>query len=114
MANKRKSRWITDSERDYILSLSSRDCLKTSIFMDCFGEFNGKRKFNTYDVMKVPKGTYHNNKNEFVTTVGAWFFNKACIDYPGIFDEIDSFVAIIFIIENRYYSITLQFLHPII
>ena len=88
MANKRKSRWITDSERDYILGLSSRDCLKTSIFMDCFGEFNGKRKFNTYDVMKVPKGTYHNNKNEFVTTVGAWFFNKACIDYPGIFDEI--------------------------
>lgn len=85
---KRKSRYITDSERDYILSLSSKDCLKTSVFMECFGEFNGKKKFNTYDVMKVPPKTYHNNKNEFVTTVGSWFFNKACIDYPGLFDEI--------------------------
>ena len=85
---KRKSRYITDTERDYILSLSSEDCLKTSIFMECFGEFNGKKKFNTYDVMKVPPKTYHNNKNEFVTTVGSWFFNKGCIDYPGIFDEI--------------------------
>ena len=76
---KRKSRYITDSERDYILSLSSKDCLKTSVFMECFGEFNGKKKFNTYDVIKVPPKTYHNNKNEFVTTVGSWFFNKACV-----------------------------------
>ena len=88
MAKQRKARYITDTERDYILSLSSKDCLKTSVFMECFGEFNGKKKFNTYDVMKVPPKTYHNNKNEFVTTVGAWFFNKGCIDYPGIFDEI--------------------------
>ena len=42
---KRKSRYITDAERDYILSLSSEDCLRTSIFMECFGEFNGKKKF---------------------------------------------------------------------
>ena len=86
--NTRKARYITDSERDHFLSLSDKECLKTSIFMDCFGEFDGKKKFNTYDVMKVPKGSYHNNKNEFTTTVGSWFFNKGCISYPGIFDEI--------------------------
>ena len=72
---KRKSRYITDSERDYILSLSSKDCLKTSVFMECFGEFNGKKKFNTYDVIKVPPKTYHNNKNEFVVPVLVTFPN---------------------------------------
>lgn len=88
MSVKRKSRWISDKERDELLTLSSKDCLKTSVFMDNFGEFNGKTKFHTYDVMKVPKGSYHNNKNEFVTTVGSWFFNKGCIDYPDLFKEI--------------------------
>lgn len=89
MASKpRKARYINEEETKYVLSLNSKDMLKTSIFMECFGEFNGKRKFNTYDVISIPPKTYHNNKNTFVTTVGSWFFNKACIDYPGIFDEI--------------------------
>ena len=88
MAKQRKARYITDTERDYILSLSSKDCLKTSVFMECFGEFNGKKKFNTYDIMKVPPKSYHNNKNTFITTIGSWFFNKGCIDYSGLFDEI--------------------------
>lgn len=90
MANKvtRKSKTISDKDREYILSLTHEDCLKTSVFMDCFGEFDGKRRFNTYDVMSVPPKTYHNNKNTFTTTVGAWFFNMACIDRNGLFDEI--------------------------
>jgi hypothetical protein len=89
MASKvRKARNINKEELDYLLGLSSKECLKTSIFMECFGEFNGKKKFNTYDIMEVPPKSYHNNKNTFTTTVGSWFFNKACIDYPGLFDEV--------------------------
>lgn len=84
----RKSRYVNDKELQYLLSLSNEDCLKTSIFMECFGEFNGKKKFNTYDIMKVPPKSYHNNKNTFITTIGSWFFNKGCIDYSGLFDEI--------------------------
>lgn len=89
MATKaRKARTVNKEELEYLLSLSSKDCLKTSIFMECFGEFNGKKKFNTYDMMEIPPKSYHNNKNTFTTTVGSWFFNKACIDYPGLFDEL--------------------------
>lgn len=88
MGKPRKARMLNKEEVDYVLSLSSKECLKTSVFMECFGEFNGKKKFNTYDVMEVPPKTYHNNKNTFTTTVGSWFFNKACIDYPELFDVL--------------------------
>ena len=92
MANKvRKGRLIKKEEAEYLISLTSKECLKTSIFMECFGEFNGKKKFNTYDIMEVPPKSYHNNKNTFTTTVGSWFFNKGCIDYPGLFDELGYF-----------------------
>jgi hypothetical protein len=84
----RKARVVTKEELDYLLSLDNKDCLKTSVFMECFGTFNGKKKFNTYDVMNIPPKSYHNNKNTFVTTVGSWFFNKGCIDYPGLFDVL--------------------------
>ena len=84
----RKGRILTKEENEYLISLSSEDCLKTSVFMECFGSFNGKVRFNTYDIMTVPPKSYHNNKNTFTTTIGSWFFNKACIDYPGLFDEI--------------------------
>ena len=87
----RKGRIIKQEEIEYLLSLTSEDCLKTSVFMECFGSFNGKVRFNTYDIMTVPPKTYHNNKNEFTTTVGSWFFNKGCIDYPGLFDELGYF-----------------------
>ena len=87
----RKGRMIKQEEIEYLLSLTSEDCLKTSVFMECFGSFNGKVKFNTYDIMTVPPKAYHNNKNEFTTTVGSWFFNKGCIDYPGLFDELGYF-----------------------
>lgn len=87
----RKGRMIKQEEIEYLLSLTSEDCLKTSVFMECFGSFNGKVRFNTYDIMTVPPKSYHNNKNEFTTTVGSWFFNKGCIDYPGLFDELGYF-----------------------
>ena len=87
----RKGKIIKEEDVKYLLSLTSEDCLKTSVFMECFGSFNGKVRFNTYDIMTVPPKAYHNNKNEFTTTVGSWFFNKGCIDYPGLFDELGYF-----------------------
>lgn len=88
MATARKSKIVSKEDLEYLLSLKSEDFLKTSIFMECFGTFNGKTRFQTFDVMEIPPKTYHNNKNTFTTTVGSWFFNKACIDYPGLFDEL--------------------------
>lgn len=86
---KRIAKQITNKdELDYILGLSDHDCLKLSVAMEMFGKFDGKIKYHTYDWFKVPKGTYHNNKNEFTTTIGAWLFNKGCVSWSGIFDEI--------------------------
>lgn len=86
MSNKRQSKQITGDDLKYLLNLSNEDCLKTSVFMKNFADFkNKKRKFNLYDIMKVPKGCYHENKNDFITTVGRWFFNKAVIDYNELF-----------------------------
>lgn len=88
-AKPRKARQITNKEElDYLLNLTDHDCLKLSVVMELFGEFDGKRKYNTYDWIEVPPKTYHNNKNTFTTTIGAWIFNKAVISYSGVFDEI--------------------------
>ena len=52
--------------------------------MECFGEFEGKRRFNPYDLITIPPGSFGpegmKNKNSFVTTVGLWIFNKAFIE----------------------------------
>ena len=79
---------ITGKELEEILALTNEDCQKTSVFMEYFGTFKGKKKFQTFDVMEVPPKTYHNNKNKFTTTIGSWFFNKACIDAAGLFDVL--------------------------
>ena len=63
--SKRKARFIKDPELKEILSLTPEDAQKTSVFMEYFGEFNGKKKYNTYDMIEVPPKTYHNNKNTF-------------------------------------------------
>lgn len=89
MAIQRKAKILKDQkELDYFLNLSNEDCERMSVFMDNFGEFDGKVKYNVYDVLTVPPKTYHNNKNTFTTTLGLWFFNKACIDGAGLFDEL--------------------------
>lgn len=86
---KRKAKIIKDQkELDYFLNLSSSDCEKLSVFMECFGEFDGKVKYRPYDVINVPPNTYHGNKNTFTTTLGLWFFNKCSIDGCGLFDEL--------------------------
>lgn len=86
---KRKAKYIKNPEEvKYLLSLTPEQAQKTSVFMECFGEFNGKIKYHTYDMLEVPPKTYHNNKNTFTTTVGSWVFNIACIEGAGLFDEI--------------------------
>ena len=84
MAEKRTSKLITDKQQiDYFLNLKEED-ITTSMIMDCFGEFNGKSKFNPYDLIEIPVGYYgpenKKNKNKFKTTIGIWIFNKYFIE----------------------------------
>lgn len=87
----RKAKSVKSEDAEYFINLTPEDCLKTSVFMDTFGKFDGKTKYNTYDILTVPKGSYHNNKNDFTTTLGRWFFNKGVIEYSGLFDTLGYF-----------------------
>ena len=67
---------------EYLLSLTPSDITQETI-MELFGEFDGKKRFNTYDLITIPNGSIGyvvNDKkittsNSFVTTVGRWIFN---------------------------------------
>lgn len=95
MANtaKREAGVITDkADIDYLCNLKRSD-ITSSAFMEMFGEFNGKNRFNPYDIITVPAGTYgvegKKNKNAFTTTVGKLIFNKIFIEAaPTIFEQI--------------------------
>lgn len=87
---KRTSNRITNAKDiDYILSIDQDMGAKTSTVIGMFGEFNGKRRFNTYDLVTIPAGSYgpegKKNKNAFVTTVGLWVFNRVFIE-KDLFD----------------------------
>lgn len=82
---KRTAKVVTNKEDlDYLLNTTSDDCTKLSLMMECFGDFNGKRRFNPYDILHVPPGVYgppdKKNKNAFTTTVGLFVFNRAFIE----------------------------------
>ncbi len=85
MANtyKRTSNEIKNyKDIEYILSLTPSDITQETI-MEMFGDFNGKKRFNTYDLITIPSGKIGyilngkriTNYNSFVTTVGRWIFN---------------------------------------
>ena len=86
MTARRLSKQITNQEDlDFIFNATEDDCCKLSFMMECFGEFgDGKRRFNTYDTIIVPPGTFgpegKKNKNAFITTVGIFVFNRAFIE----------------------------------
>lgn len=91
----RKARVITKAEDiNYIANITEKD-ITTSFIMESFGKFNGTNRFNTYDVITIPKGCYgkdgKKNKNEFTTTVGIYVFNKFCIeqDFFDLFHYIN-------------------------
>ena len=87
---KRVSKHITNKDDvDYILSLTQDDLLKLSVISKLFGSFKGKRRFNTYDTIDIPPGSYgpegRKNKNTFTTTVGRYVYNKIFIE-QDLFD----------------------------
>ena len=87
----RKSRTIIKSEEINLLLNISEDLHKntSSTIMELFGEFNGKSKFNPYDIIEIPANSYgpegKKNKKPFKTTVGIWIFNKYFIE-KDLFD----------------------------
>lgn len=81
----RHSKLITNPEDiNFIFSSTTDQCTKLSFIMECFGDFNGKRRFNPYDIITVPPGIYgpedKKNKNTFTTTVGLFIFNRIFIE----------------------------------
>ena len=84
-AQKRFSKRITNKEDlDFLFNASIDECNRLSFIMECFGDFNGKRRFHPYDIITVPPGVYgkpdKKNKNSFTTTVGLFVFNRAFIE----------------------------------
>lgn len=82
---KRFSNKITDpKDIEYLIGIKEEECTKLSFAMDMFGDFDDKRRFNTYDTVTIPSGSYgpegNKNINPINTTVGIWVFNKAFIE----------------------------------
>ena len=99
MSEIRHSKKVTNKEDiDYILSLNY-DNITQSVIMELFGEFDGKRKYNPYDIITIPAGTYgkEGNKNlePFDTTIGCWIFNRFFIekDFFDLFQYVDQEVT---------------------
>lgn len=95
----RHSKTITKPEDiSYICSLTEKDITLSTLF-ELFGDFNGKVRFNQYDMFTVPAGMYgkegQKNKKPFDTTIGIWIFNVFCIEeelfdtFHYINEEID-------------------------
>ena len=91
----RNAKLITNSnDLEFLLNIKEED-IDTNFIMDNLGEFNGKIRFNPYDIIEVPPNTYGSNskknKNKFRTTVGLWIFNKYFIekDLFEIFEYIN-------------------------
>ena len=76
---------------DVLLSMSDKDVTNT-FMMSVFGKFNGKSICNPYDTLIIPKFHYalqhgKGNKNEFITTVGGWIFNKYFLE-PSLYTVV--------------------------
>lgn len=104
MAATRKSRVIKDpKDIEFFLSLKEED-ITTSFIMENFGEFNGKSKFNPYDIIEIPAGSYgkegKKNKEKFTTTVGLWVYNIYFIQN----DLFDMFGYINNTVNKKQYS----------
>lgn len=81
MASKRKSRMITNPDEIKALVDLKEEDITLSFIMETFGEFDGKRKYNPYDTVTIPVGSYgptpqKKNKTAFTTTVGLFIYNK--------------------------------------
>lgn len=84
----RRTKIIQDKkEIDFLLNLKEKD-ITLSFIMKTFGEFDGKRKYNPYDVFYISPNIYRNNENKFSTTVGLWIFNTYFINSDEIFNVL--------------------------
>jgi len=85
MAIIRQSNFITKKEDiDFLLSIDESLIERLSFIMEAFRDKKGKKRFQPFDLIKIPAGVYgkegKKNKNAFVTTVGLWIFNKGFIE----------------------------------
>lgn len=84
----RQSKKITSkSDIEFLTNITEKD-ITTTYIAEAFGDFDGKRRFNTYDLIDITPGLYgtkKKNKNTFTTTVGLWIFNKYFIE-QDLFD----------------------------
>lgn len=84
MAQVRKSKHISNpKDVEYLLNISNEEAATKALIMDLFTDFGEGPRFNPYDTIEIPKGSYgktKKNKNNFVTTVGLWIFNKGLIE----------------------------------
>ena len=84
MATKRTSKNIQNpNDVKEIIELTHERACEKSLIMDWFADFGDGPRFNTYDIITIPKGSYglsKKNKNSFKTTVGLWVFNKSFIE----------------------------------
>lgn len=80
MSNRKPRKLIKKEDIDYFLKLKETD-ITLPFIMETFGSFNGKVKYNPYDEITIPGGTYKSPdgkyiiKNSFVTTVGSYILN---------------------------------------
>ena len=95
---KRVSKTITDKKDiEYLTSLTEND-ITTSLIMELFGDFMNQQKYNPYDILTIPTGTYggklpngkdKRNKEPFTTTIGRLIFNKYFIECePELLDIV--------------------------
>ena len=88
MASRRSKTITSPKDIEYLVSIKEKD-ITTTLIMELFVEFESGRRFNPYDIVTIPKGSYgpdgKKNKNDFTTTVGIWIFNRYFIE-PHLFD----------------------------
>ena len=104
--NKRVAKIITDPETKKMILETKEEDMTLSFFMELFGEFDGKRRCNPYDLIVVPKGVYgpedNKNTNQFTTTVGLFIFNRYFIekDLFNLFEYVNETVN-----DKKFYKI---------
>lgn len=80
-SSKRKAKIITDPKVIEELANLKEEDITLSFIMETFGEFDGKRKYNPYDIVTIPPFSFgptkeKSNVNSFTTTVGIFIYNK--------------------------------------
>ena len=54
----RRSKTITSpKDIEYLVNIKEKD-ITTTFIMDCFGEFSTGSRFNPYDLIEIPPGSY--------------------------------------------------------